>query len=118
MSAHVPLASTAYTPDTPAFDHEALERESFLPQSSTSLSEPQPQASLRDERPRSSSAFLSRLKTLYNDNTGLLLIGSSQAFFALMNLFVKYLTDLDEPVPALEVRGWSYLSERRVDRLS
>ncbi|KZT35884.1 hypothetical protein SISSUDRAFT_1050665 [Sistotremastrum suecicum HHB10207 ss-3] len=103
MSFSVQLTPTSYTPDTPSFDHETHERESFLPQSSTSLSEPQPQTSLQKETQPSSSAFLARLKTLYYDNTGLLLIGSSQAFFALMNLFVKFLTDLDEPVPALEL---------------
>lgn len=36
-------------------------------------------------------------------NAGLLLVASSQAFFALMNVAVKKLNSLDTPVPTLEV---------------
>jgi hypothetical protein len=44
------------------------------------------------------------IRQLYNNNIGLLLIVASQSFFACMNLFVKLLTALDNPVPTLEVR--------------
>lgn len=40
-----------------------------------------------------------------NSNTGLLLIVASQLFFALMNLGVKFLTGLAQPVPTFEVSG-------------
>ena len=39
-----------------------------------------------------------------NSNAGLLLVASSQAFFAAMNTAVKKLNSLDPPVSALEVR--------------
>ena len=37
------------------------------------------------------------------NNTGLLLVATSQFFFSLMNVSVKWLNSLDEPVPTLEV---------------
>jgi hypothetical protein len=43
------------------------------------------------------SAFLDK-------NAGLSLIASSQLFFSAMNICVKWLNSLDEPVPILEVR--------------
>ena len=42
------------------------------------------------------SAFVDR-------NTGLLLVAASQFFFASMNVSVKWLNSLNEPVPTLEV---------------
>ncbi|CAL1702541.1 unnamed protein product [Somion occarium] len=42
-------------------------------------------------------------KTVFNNNTGLLLIAASQAFFSLMNVFVKKLSSLEDSVPALEL---------------
>ena len=42
------------------------------------------------------SAFLDR-------NTGLLLVAVSQFFFSAMNISVKWLNNLDEPIPTLEV---------------
>jgi hypothetical protein len=50
-----------------------------------------------------STSIRDRLGALYSRNIGLLLIAGSQWFFALMNLGVKFLTDLDKPVPTLEV---------------
>jgi hypothetical protein len=59
-------------------------------------------------RDRNNATRWTRLKSfirrLYKDNIGLLLIVAAQSFFACMNLFVKLLTALDKPVPALEVR--------------
>jgi len=43
------------------------------------------------------------IRQLYTDNIGLLLIVASQGFFACMDFFVKLLTALDKPVPALEL---------------
>lgn len=42
-------------------------------------------------------------KSVVRANAGLLLVASSQAFFALMNVAVKKLKSLDTPVPTLEV---------------
>ena len=36
-------------------------------------------------------------------NTGLLLVAASQFFFSWMNISVKWLNSLDEPIPTLEV---------------
>jgi len=47
--------------------------------------------------------FSSTARRVYKDNIGLLLIVAAQSFFACMNLFVKLLTALDKPVPALEL---------------
>jgi hypothetical protein len=41
--------------------------------------------------------------TFMDRNTGLLLVASSQLFFSLNHVAVKWLTSLDEPVPTLEV---------------
>ncbi len=38
------------------------------------------------------------------NNTGMLLVAASQAFFSLMNVAVKKLNTIDPPVPAFEVR--------------
>lgn len=42
-------------------------------------------------------------REIIQNNTGMLLIAASQAFFSLMNVAVKKLNSLDQPVPALEV---------------
>ena len=47
--------------------------------------------------------YLGTKETIQN-NTGMLLIAGSQAFFSLMNVAVKKLNSLENPVPALEVR--------------
>ena len=44
-----------------------------------------------------------KVRELVVNNTGLLLVTASQAFFALMNVAVKKLNSLDPPVPPLEV---------------
>jgi hypothetical protein len=44
------------------------------------------------------------LVDLHQSNVGLLLIAASQLFNTLMNVAVKFLNDLDDPVPTLEVR--------------
>ena len=45
----------------------------------------------------------SALSSFFNDNAGLLLVMGAQVFFSAMNLSVKVLNSLDEPVPTLEV---------------
>jgi len=47
--------------------------------------------------------FYASAKETALNNTGMLLIASSQAFFALMNVSVKKLNSLDPPVPAYEL---------------
>jgi hypothetical protein len=47
--------------------------------------------------------IITKVRGLVANNTGLLLVTGSQAFFALMNVAVKKLNGLDPPVPALEV---------------
>jgi len=48
-------------------------------------------------------AIVTKVRELVTNNTGLLLVTASQAFFALMNVAVKKLNSLDLPVPTLEV---------------
>lgn len=43
------------------------------------------------------------LREFFKRNKGLFIIAASQFFFSLMNLSVKILTALDDPVPTLEV---------------
>jgi hypothetical protein len=51
------------------------------------------------ERWRSStSAFIDR-------NAGLLLVAGSEFFFSIINVSIKWLNSLDEPMPILEVCG-------------
>ena len=47
--------------------------------------------------------IITKVRELVANNTGLLLVTASQAFFALMNVAVKKLNSLDPPVPPLEV---------------
>jgi hypothetical protein len=51
-------------------------------------------------------AVVSAIRIAVDNNTGLLLVTASQAFFSLMNLSVKMLNNLDPPVSALEVRSF------------
>ncbi|TFY76604.1 hypothetical protein EWM64_g7409 [Hericium alpestre] len=44
-----------------------------------------------------------RARDLVENNAGLLLVAASQFFFSLMNVAVKALNNLDEPVPTLEL---------------
>ncbi|OCH84839.1 DUF6-domain-containing protein [Obba rivulosa] len=46
---------------------------------------------------------LARAKETVDNNTGMLLVAASQAFFSLMNVAVKKLNSLDDPVPAFEL---------------
>jgi hypothetical protein len=48
-------------------------------------------------------AWLASAKATAKNNTGLLLIAASQAFFSLMNVAVKKLNGIDPPVSTLEV---------------
>ncbi|KAH9051559.1 integral membrane protein DUF6 [Lactarius deliciosus] len=45
----------------------------------------------------------SALSSFLDDNTGLLLVAASQVFFSAMNMAVKLLNSLDEPVPTFEL---------------
>ncbi|KAH8986202.1 integral membrane protein DUF6 [Lactarius akahatsu] len=45
----------------------------------------------------------SALSSFLDDNTGLLLVAASQVFFSSMNMAVKLLNSLDEPVPTFEL---------------
>ena len=60
------------------------------------------------EVPQRSSA-LERIwvasQSFVRGNVGLLLVAASQAFFSMMNVFVKVLNSIDPPVPALEVHA-------------
>ncbi|KAJ3799300.1 hypothetical protein GGU11DRAFT_679763 [Lentinula aff. detonsa] len=47
--------------------------------------------------------FLAQLSSLYHSNVGLLLIVTSQAFLALVNVAVKKLNTIDPPVPTFEL---------------
>ena len=49
--------------------------------------------------------WLVRARDTVRNNTGLLLVASSQAFFSLMNVAVKKLNGIDPPVSTLEVRA-------------
>ncbi|KAI0337871.1 DUF6-domain-containing protein [Trametopsis cervina] len=98
-------ARTAYdasTPDRVSFALSPRERPTFIPA-------PLPLAQLPHSRSRidglreSIKRFRYRARQLVDKNTGLLLIASSQAFFSLMNVFVKKLNSLDPPVPAFEL---------------
>ena len=44
------------------------------------------------------------LFAFFDKNAGLSLVAASQFFFSAMNICVKWLNSLDEPVPILEVR--------------
>ncbi|TFK51573.1 hypothetical protein OE88DRAFT_1659679 [Heliocybe sulcata] len=101
---------TVYSPDTPDFNipSSAQERVAFIPT---------PAAPSRRSRqsiwydsykrrarcPRVLKPLVSRWVKFVENNSGLLLIASAQLFFALMNVAVKVLNSLDEPVPTLEL---------------
>jgi hypothetical protein len=54
------------------------------------------------------------LSAFFDKNAGLSLVAASQFFFSAMNVCVKWLNSLDEPIPILEVR----IGSRMVDFLS
>ena len=47
------------------------------------------------------------LSAFFDKNAGLSLVAASQFFFSAMNMCVKWLNSLDEPIPMLEVRNGS-----------
>ncbi|KAI9450019.1 hypothetical protein BJY52DRAFT_208711 [Lactarius psammicola] len=47
--------------------------------------------------------WCSALSSFFDDNTGLLLVAASQIFLTVMNMSVKLLNSLDEPVPTFEL---------------
>jgi hypothetical protein len=49
------------------------------------------------------SSARSAVSTFSDKNAGLLLVAASQFFFSGMNISVKWLSSLDEPIPTLEV---------------
>ncbi|KAJ7714093.1 DUF6-domain-containing protein [Mycena metata] len=56
-----------------------------------------------DPHPKRTSVFLSRLREFVALNAGLLLVTAAQAVFSLVNVAVKTLQSLDEPVSTLEL---------------
>lgn len=52
----------------------------------------------------SHSGLWHSLSIFFDKNAGLSLVAASQFFFASMNMCVKWLNSLNEPVPMLEVR--------------
>src|SRR5712692_3771049 len=60
------------------------------------------------QSPRSHSEWWhstrSSVSTFFDKNAGLCLITASEFFFSAMNISVKWLNGLDEPIPILEVR--------------
>ena len=57
----------------------------------------------KDAHAHQSGLRRSALPSFLDDNAGLLLVAASQLFASAMNLSVKVLNSLDEPVPTLEV---------------
>jgi hypothetical protein len=58
-----------------------------------------------------SSHYKHSLSTFFDKNAGLSLVAASQFFFSAMNICVKWLNSLYEPIPILEVRvvpEWSF----------
>ncbi|KAF8259030.1 hypothetical protein EI94DRAFT_1669212 [Lactarius quietus] len=54
-------------------------------------------------QPTISGPWRTALSSFFDDNAGLLLVAASQLFVSLMNLSVKVLNGLDEPVPTFEL---------------
>lgn len=54
-------------------------------------------------QPSRSERWRSSVTALLDKNAGLYLIAASEFFFSAMNICVKWLNSLDEPVPTLEV---------------
>ncbi|KAF8258681.1 hypothetical protein EI94DRAFT_1834861 [Lactarius quietus] len=54
-------------------------------------------------QPTISGPWRTALSSFFDDNVGLLLVAASQLFVSLMNLSVKVLNGLDEPVPTFEL---------------
>lgn len=52
--------------------------------------------------------FVSKTRDIIQNNSGMLLIASSQAFYSLMDVSVKKLNSIQPPVPTLEVRAAFY----------
>jgi hypothetical protein len=78
-----------------------------LEQSEEALSLPDEASPLlQDGRARQSLSERchSALSAFMGKNAGLLLVAASQFFFAVSNVFVKWLNGLDDHVPILEVR--------------
>ena len=53
-----------------------------------------------------SEKWRSSVSAFFDENAGLSLVAASQFFFSGMHICVKWLNNLDEPVPMLEVRVW------------
>ncbi|KAI0694045.1 EamA-like transporter family-domain-containing protein [Cytidiella melzeri] len=90
----------ASTPERLSFAASAHDRVTFVPAPLAQLPQKRSWTERVQGRLRATSY---RIKQALNNNAGLLYIGSSQAFFSLMNVFVKKLNSLDPPVPPLEL---------------
>ncbi|CAE7119239.1 unnamed protein product [Rhizoctonia solani] len=76
----------------PSLDTSPTERHTFI-------SPP----TLTDSGATSGPNRASAMREFIKDNQGLFIIAASQFFFSLMNLSVKFLTAIGEPVPTLEI---------------
>ncbi|KAF5319494.1 hypothetical protein D9619_008739 [Psilocybe cf. subviscida] len=90
---------TGYTALTPEFADFAIPHTPVPSASSSRLREALPETQHR----RKLDAVWSRARGLVNNNTGLLLVASSQAFFSSMNVAVKILNGIDPPVSTFEL---------------
>ena len=98
------MAITSYTDSR---ETQATLSSPDLEQSEEALSLPDEASPLlQDGRVRRSLSERchSALSAFMDKNAGLLLVAASQFFFAVSNVFVKWLNGLDDHVPILEVR--------------
>jgi hypothetical protein len=76
---------------------------SDLPVSGDGPHETSPLLKAKDANLTQTGPRRSALLSFFDENAGLLLVAASQLFASAMNLSVKVLNSLDEPVPTLEV---------------
>ncbi|KAI0065193.1 DUF6-domain-containing protein [Artomyces pyxidatus] len=98
-------AYTALTPELATFPPSGRSGVTFLPvpEDDERLSSPTSPDKLQSKVAWRWRKAKSYFLDLIENNTGLLLVGASQFFFALMNVAVKLLNNLDSPVPTLEL---------------
>ena len=101
---HIHTSTTSYASPSSNSDQPANRDGPSLPDETSPLLKPSNAHSHQPSIPRARN---SALLSFFDDNAGLLLVASSQVFFSAMNLSVKVLNSLDEPVPTFEVRSTS-----------
>jgi hypothetical protein len=90
---------TGYTALTPEFADFAIPHTPAPSATSSRLREALPET----QHHKRLDAAWSRARSIVKNNTGLLLVASSQAFFSSMNVAVKILNGIDPPVSTFEV---------------